>query len=124
MKDALQPKSPRRKKAQSANTTRHSQTWEVPHLFEMPEARLPEPTVKRPSYPVWTENKARFIERYLYYFVLITKHGTYLDGFAGPQRPEEPRMWAAQLVLDSEPRWLRHFHLCDLEGNRWNTCMP
>jgi hypothetical protein len=40
--------------------------------------------------PIWTENKARLIERYLYYFVLITKHGTYIDGFAGPQYEDRP----------------------------------
>jgi hypothetical protein len=24
--------------------------------------------------PIWTENKAKLIERYLYYFVMVTKH--------------------------------------------------
>ncbi len=38
--------------------------------------------------PLWTHNKAKLIERYLYYFVLVTKHGTYIDGFSGPQSPE------------------------------------
>ena len=63
--------------------------------------------------PVWTDNKARFIMRYLRYFVMITKHGTYIDGFAGPQEECETESWAAKLVLNSEPRRLRHFHLCD-----------
>ena len=42
------------------------------------------------TYPLWTKHKATLIARYLYYFVLITKHGTYIDGFSGPQnnRPE------------------------------------
>ncbi|MCI0628905.1 MAG: hypothetical protein L0387_45880 [Acidobacteria bacterium] len=39
--------------------------------------------------PLWTQNKAKLIERYLYYFVMVTKHGTYIDGFAGPQDPEK-----------------------------------
>lgn len=46
---------------------------------------------------------------------------TYIDGFAGPQRPDKPEMWAAKLVLEIEPKWLRHFLLfektkagCDL----------
>ena len=73
----------------------------------------PEPLIKRLKYPLWTENKARLIEHYLYYFVLITRHGTYIDGFAGPQRPENPDMWAAKLVLETKPAWLRHFHLYD-----------
>ena len=53
------------------------------------------------------------ISRYLYYFVLITKHGVYIDGFAGPQDAENPDSWAAKLVLDSEPKWMRDFYLCD-----------
>jgi three-Cys-motif partner protein len=69
---------------------------------------------KVPLYPLWTENKAKLIERYLYYFVLITKHGTYIDGFAGPQDPSKPDLWAARLVLANRPRWLRHFHLFEL----------
>ena len=60
---------------------------------------------------MWTAHKARFIERYLYYFVLVTKHGTYIDGFAGPQQPDDAEMWTAKRVLESEPRWLRHFYL-------------
>jgi three-Cys-motif partner protein len=63
--------------------------------------------------PIWTENKATLIQRYLQYFVFITKHGTYIDGFAGPQEPDKPEMWSAKLVLESRPRWLRNFFLCD-----------
>lgn len=78
------------------------------------EAGLPaEPAVTTPEFPVWTDNKARFIMHYLRYFVYITKHGTYIDGFAGPQEECETDSWAAKLVLESEPRWIRHFHLCD-----------
>jgi len=63
---------------------------------------------------MWTAHKAHFIERYLYYFVLVTKHGTYIDGFAGPQQPDDVDMWTAKRVLESEPRWFRRFHLFDL----------
>lgn len=66
-----------------------------------------------PTNPVWTENKAKFIMRYLRYFVYITRHGTYIDGFAGPQGECETTSWAAKLVLESEPKRLKHFHLCD-----------
>jgi hypothetical protein len=69
---------------------------------------------KRVREPIWTENKARFIEHYLRFFVQITKHGAYIDGFAGPQYSEKPDAWAAALVLASEPKWLRHFFLCEL----------
>jgi hypothetical protein len=52
-------------------------------LFEIPEAPAQdsypaEPAVLAPQFPVWTDNKARLIRWYLYYFVLITKHGTSL----------------------------------------------
>ena len=46
-------------------------------LFEFGDPPVQRSVVKlRPlRNPIWTENKARLIERYLYYFVLITKHG-------------------------------------------------
>src|SRR3990172_11924738 len=81
---------------------------EQPALFELPEKPPVEVRVEQLRYPVWTENKALLIQRYLYYFVLVTKHGTYVDGFAGPQEPGKPGLWAARLVLESRPRWLRH----------------
>src|SRR2546425_1819055 len=84
-----------------------------PLLFELPEKQADEIRVDQLRHPVWTENKAKLIERYLYYFVLVTKHGTYIDGFAGPQRANNPEIWAAKLVLESEPRRLRHFYLFD-----------
>ena len=90
----------------------------APFLFELPEPIQPEPKVKPLRHPIWTENKARLIERYLYYFVLITKHGTYIDGFAGPQEAEKPEMWAAKLVLESEPKRLRHLHFYDIDANQ------
>lgn len=68
--------------------------------------------------PVWTENKAKLIAKYLYYFVLITKHGAYIDGFAAPKEPAIKGSWAAELVLSSEPKFLRDFFLCELEADR------
>lgn len=70
---------------------------------------------RRPSVPVWTEHKANFIERYLKLFIQITKHGTYIDGFAGPQRPELQHAWSARLVLQIRPTFLRHFFLCEAD---------
>lgn len=81
--------------------------------IEVPEGPPPEPEIAPIREPIWTENKARLIERYLFYFVMITKHGTYIDGFGGPQEPDKPQMWAAKLVLESEPRWFRNFYLFD-----------
>ena len=68
---------------------------------------------KRPSVPVWTEHKANFIQRYLKLFIQITKHGTYIDGFAGPQRSGMENAWSARLALQIEPPLLRHFFLCE-----------
>lgn len=84
-----------------------------PVLIELPlrdEADIALPQLKN---PIWTENKAKLIQRYLFYFELVTKHGTYIDGFAGPQEPDKPTMWAAKLVLELRPAFLRHFHLCE-----------
>jgi three-Cys-motif partner protein len=75
-------------------------------------------TFKPMQRPLWTQNKARLISRYLYYFVLVTKHGTYIDGFGGPQSPDHEDMWAAKLVLESKPRWLRTFVLGDIANKQ------
>lgn len=69
---------------------------------------------KRINQPIWTENKAKFIQEYLRFFVQITKHGAYIDGFSGPQYYDRPDAWSAALVLASEPKWLRHFFLCEI----------
>lgn len=84
-------------------------------LFELPETEAGKPLVfKTFKHPLWTENKARLIARYLYFFVLITRHGAYIDGFAGPQDHDVADTgWAAKLVLESEPRFLRQFWLCE-----------
>jgi three-Cys-motif partner protein len=86
-------------------------------LFPLPPS-VPktEPKLSRPiENPVWTGCKAELIARYLKYFVYITKHGTYIDGFAGPQRKNKVNFWSAKLVIESRPRWLRHFRLFELD---------
>lgn len=70
------------------------------------------------KHQIWTEHKARLVERYLYYFVFITHHGTYIDGFAGQQYPGNKGSWAAKEVIESRPRWLRNFFLCDINAER------
>jgi three-Cys-motif partner protein len=69
---------------------------------------------KRVQEAIWTHHKARFIQQYLKFFVQITKHGAYIDGFAGPQYDDQPDSWAAALVVNSEPKWIRHIFLCEL----------
>jgi three-Cys-motif partner protein len=75
-------------------------------------------TYKRLRHPVWTESKAKLIQRYLRLFVYVTKHGTYIDAFAGPQEPTKHEMWSAKLVLDNKPRWLRHFHFFEQDPEK------
>ena len=68
--------------------------------------------------PVWTENKARLVAAYLRLFVMITKHGCYVDGFAGPKQRDIPGTWAAELVLALRPPLLRKFFLCDQDAEK------
>jgi three-Cys-motif partner protein len=75
-------------------------------------------TFKALERPLWTESKAKLIAAYLRYFVFITKHGAYIDGFTGPQEPKLLEMWAAKLVLENKPPWLRSFYLCELNSAR------
>jgi three-Cys-motif partner protein len=77
------------------------------------ETEAPERRYARVRNPIWSEHKAKFIQHYLKFFVQITKHGAYIDGFAGPQNEGQPDAWTAELVLRSEPKWLRHFFLCE-----------
>ena len=88
-------------------------------LFDIPKDDKKQIGFKQLKYPVWTELKARLIQKYLYYFVLITKHGTYIDGFAGPQNEKEPHLWAAKLALECEPKRLRNFFLFDKKRKQY-----
>jgi three-Cys-motif partner protein len=90
-----------------------------PHLFDLSTIPTREKTklLKNLQTRVWTTTKAQFIARYLRYFVYITKHGTYLDAFAGPQDAKKPDSWAANLVLRNKPPWLKHFVLFELNRN-------
>jgi three-Cys-motif partner protein len=69
--------------------------------------------------PIWTETKAQLIAHYLRLFLLITKHGAYIDGFAGPQDKDNPDSWAAKLVLELTPPWMKSFFLCELNRNSY-----
>lgn len=92
-------------------------------LFELPDLDEAEkPVLFKPfGNRIWTENKAQLIQRYLFYFVMITKHGTYVDGFAGPQYVDQLMSWSAKLVIQSEPKWFKKFFLCELDKRSFKT---
>lgn len=69
-------------------------------------------------YPIWTESKAKLIQKYLRFFCYVTKHGTYIDAFAGPQQPDKPQMWSAKLVLEDEPKRLKNFYLFETDKEK------
>jgi three-Cys-motif partner protein len=91
-----------------ANTHPQSET-----LFRDLPTIMPPRKFIRSSAAVWTEHKANFIQQYLKLFIQITKHGTYIDGFAGPQKLNMENAWSAKLVLQIRPPLLRHFFLCE-----------
>lgn len=93
---------------------------EQPTLFDLPRGEDTPPPLEFSDLQraLWTKHKALLISAYLYYFVLITKHGVYIDGFAGPQKIEQPESWAAKLVLDNQPSWIRHFFFCDIDRDQ------
>ena len=80
-------------------------------LLDMGSPRRVDPELRKPRHRIWTENKAVLIQRYLQYFVYVTRCGSYVDCFTGPQDPEKLETWAAKLVVESEPRWLQHIVL-------------
>jgi three-Cys-motif partner protein len=91
-------------------------------LFELPPLSKTYTHVFRGlERPIWTENKAKMIAIYLRLFVYITKHGAYIDGFAGPQEPDMPDMWTAKLVLESEPKRLTQFFLCEMNHTSYSA---
>jgi three-Cys-motif partner protein len=73
---------------------------------------------------LWTEHKAKLIQRYLRLFVFITHNGTYLDAFAGPQsKGGRYKNWAVKLVLESRPAWFKRFHLFELTDASYDALL-
>jgi three-Cys-motif partner protein len=107
----------------SGNDGRDPNTIEMFPLVEPPVndgvVELTFKSSKQDGYPVWTANKAKLIQRYVRYFLYITKHGTYIDGFAGPQvEAYNDDSWSAKRVLEIQPDWLRRFILCDKSASQ------
>lgn len=84
----------------------------------LPLQKAPEPPYGSDAYPIWTRNKSQLIQKYLRYFILVTEHGSYIDGFAGPQRIKELDLWSARLVMEFYPRWLRNLVLCEIDSKK------
>ncbi|MCG8089143.1 MAG: three-Cys-motif partner protein TcmP [Candidatus Thiodiazotropha endolucinida] len=95
--------------------------FDVAISWEMPPHRGNVVTIDTLDRPIWTETKAQLIRDYLKLFLFITKHGTYIDGFAGPQYGNHQDAWAAKLVLEMQPPWLRNFFLCELDDQNHST---
>jgi three-Cys-motif partner protein len=93
--------------------TKLPQLWAEGELPRSPPS-LTGKNFKSLRLPLWTQNKARLIQAYLQLFEYITHHGTYIDGFAGPQEEDHPDMWSAKLVLEVLPKWFHDFWLCEL----------
>lgn len=83
-------------------------------LFDPGPATALEIQTRTLERPLWSEHKADLIAKYLRYFLFITKHGTYIDAFAGPQTDKSDSVWTAEKVLAIEPAWLRRFRLFDI----------
>src|SRR5882724_7965526 len=73
--------------------------------------------------PIWTETKAQLIQNYLRLFLFITKHGVYIDGFSGPQDRQNPDSWAAKLVLELAPPWMKSFFLCEVNRSSYSDLL-
>lgn len=67
-------------------------------------AGAPERNFQSLRHPLWTQSKAHLIRDYLKLFTMVTRHGTYIDGFAAPQESDHPEMWSAKLVLENNPK--------------------
>jgi three-Cys-motif partner protein len=94
--------------------------FEGSESWEMPPHRGNVVTINTLDRPIWTETKAKLIRDYLKLFLFITKHGTYIDGFSGPQYETHQDAWAAKLVLEMQPPWLRNFFLCELNDESYS----
>lgn len=64
---------------------------------------------------LWTQHKSKLVGEYIRLFTFITKHGTYIDGFAAPQKRSDIEACSANVVLQNKPAWLKNFWLCDLD---------
>ena len=74
------------------------------------------PRLEKSGPALWTAEKSALIDEYIHLFLVVTKHGVYVDLFAGPQRVEDTESWSVRRVLErrtvGNPS-IRHFAVCD-----------
>ena len=73
-------------------------------------------TLQESGPALWTAEKAALIDEYIHLFLLVTKHGVYVDLFAGPQRVDAPESWSVRRVLERRTEGnpsIGHFAVCD-----------
>ena len=81
-----------------------------------PPGKLTKPTLEKSGAPLWTAEKASLIDEYIHLFLLVTKHGVYVDLFAGPQRVDDTESWAVRRVLERRTEGnpsIHHYAVCD-----------
>jgi three-Cys-motif partner protein len=104
----------------SKNRGRDTSTLELFGPPEVQDSIVRLDTMLKPiDRPVWSENKARLIQKYVRYFIMVTRHGAYIDAFSGPQEEKfNNDSWSAKLVLEIKPAWLTRFVLCELKTDQ------
>ncbi|MBR9841174.1 MAG: three-Cys-motif partner protein TcmP [Rhodobacteraceae bacterium] len=84
---------------------------EASHLLS--QSSIPKSLELRP--PAQTDSKSRLIAEYLQNFLMVTRGGLYIDGFAAPQKRDREDAWTARRVLEISPPRLRCHWLCDMD---------
>ena len=84
---------------------------------EPPKFEGEQPRFKSTQTKVWSGAKARMIELYIRYFLFVTHHGIYIDGFSGPQNPDRLDHWTAKRIVELRPRWIRNIFLGELKAD-------
>ena len=91
-------------------------TNQVEMFGDGPSKKLTKLKLAEGGAPLWTAEKASLIDEYIHRFLLVTKHGVYLDLFAGPQRADDLESWSVRRVLvrrtEGSPS-VRHYAVCD-----------
>ena len=81
-----------------------------------PSGKLTKLKLAESGAPLWTAEKASLIDEYIHRFLLVTKHGVYMDLFAGPQRVDDTERWSVRRVLERRSEGnpsIRHYAVCD-----------